>query len=441
MTTTSQLPIMVDNSHISKSNQQPAKSFITQFLRAILKAIVTLIALISLLLLAIATSVPLAISILLVVMTLGMVVMLFVLDGKLPVIPLALTGIIIIFILGVIASQQFAYTPAIRDTQGNIIPNSIASLEQVTLGGDAQWVTIRGNNQNNPVLLFLAGGPGGGEMAWTRSVLGGLEEHFVVVNWDQPGVGKSYSTVDIASLTPQRFVSDAYELTEYLCERFNQEKIYVLGESWGTILGIWLVQDHPERFHAYIGSAQMVNTTEDDIRGYEFALAYLEEQGDTTALESIRKNGAPPYIGDGILWTYASYLNVINGYMYAHANGEGQGDNRLFDTFLGPEYGFIDKINWVRGLNDVFNIIYPQIADLDFITQASQLDVPVYFIEGRWDMNAMTVFVEQYYDILQAPHKQLIWFENSGHTPLYEEPNRFVDVMVNVVLAQTQPNS
>jgi pimeloyl-ACP methyl ester carboxylesterase len=102
-----------------------------------------------------------------------------------------------------------------------------------------------------------------------------------------------------------------------------------------------------------------------------------------------------------------------------------------------PEYGLVDKVNWVRGLMDVFNVVYPQLEDLDFMTQAADLEVPVYFFVGRYDVNAMASLAERYYDVLDAPLKELIWFEKSGHPPLYSEANKLVDVMVNRVLAHS----
>ncbi|MCA9905793.1 MAG: hypothetical protein KC547_18180, partial [Anaerolineae bacterium] len=95
--------------------------------------------------------------------------------------------------------------------------------------------------------------------------------------------------------------------------------------------------------------------------------------------------------------------------------------------------------NWLRGLVDVFTHVYPQLADLDFRTQAAELSVPVYFIKGRWDVNAMNSLVEDYFAVLDAPHKELIWFEDSAHTPLWDEPQHFVEVMVNGVMRQIQP--
>ncbi|MBK8022862.1 MAG: alpha/beta hydrolase [Chloroflexi bacterium] len=349
--------------------------------------------------------------------------------GPLPVLG-GLVALVAVSALAVFVSQATASTPAPRQ------PGGIATLEQVELGGTPQWITVRGSSLDNPVLLFLSGGPGGSELAWTRQYLGGLEDHFIVVNWDQPGTGKSYGAFDISSLTPERYVSDAYELTQILRERFGQDKIYVLGESWGTILGTWLVQRHPELFHAYIASAQMVYTVRDDVMGYEFAIDYAEQDGNTALVEDLRRTGPPPYAD---FWTYAGYLNVLNSYMYAHADGEGGGDNRLFDVLTAPEYGLLDKVNWVLGLEQVFEQVYPLLGEIDFPATVTALEVPVYFLEGRWDVNAFASLVEEYYAVLEAPHKELIWFENSGHTPLYEEPNRFVDVLVNTVLAQTQP--
>jgi pimeloyl-ACP methyl ester carboxylesterase len=406
--------------------------------RWILSAVAVILALILALpvpLLFIGTGVPVLLAIALAAADIGIIVWLLRPERTLPVLAVGLGGILLVSVIAVWLSQAFAMTPPIRGANGEILPNSIASLETVTLGGSEQWLTIRGKDTSNPVLLFLAGGPGGSELAWTRNYLSALEDHFVVVNWDQPGAGKSFAAVDIATLTPERYLSDAHELTLILRERFNQDKIYVLGESWGTILGTWLVQQYPELFHAYIASAQMVYTTRNDQMGYEFALQYALQDGNTALVEQLQATGAPPYAD---FWTYAGYLNVLNSYMYARASGENGGNNnRLFDILTAPEYGLVDKVNWVRGLDQVFTAVYPRLGEIDMPTNAPRLNVPAYYIEGRWDVNAMASLVEEYFEGLEAPHKRLIWFDYSGHTPLYEEPNRFVDVLVNTVLADS----
>ena len=345
-------------------------------------------------------------------------------------------GFALVAALTVALSQWLAFTPPILDAGGSPRPGSIAVMERVELNGSRQWITIRGKNVDNPVLLFLSGGPGGSELPSTRLHLGELEDHFVVVNWDQPGAGKSYYAVDIDALTPGRYIADGQALAQYLRQRFDEEKIYLMGESWGTILGIWLVRDYPELFHAFVSSGQMVNTTENDVMGYQLALEYLAKRGDSETVDKLRANGPPPYTDGNLSLTYMAYLGVLNDYMNEHAHGKGKDVDILVDAINEAEYGLFDKVNWLRGLMDVFNVVYPQLADLDFTTQAAELEVPVYFFVGRHDVNAMASLVERYHDVLEAPHKELIWFERSGHPPLYSEASKVIDIVVSQVRAR-----
>jgi pimeloyl-ACP methyl ester carboxylesterase len=346
---------------------------------------------------------------------------------------LAVVLAILVVALGTatVGSQLHAATPPILGANGQPLPGSIASMEQVTLNGSRQWITIRGKSVHHPVLLFLMGGPGGGGFP-DQGFLTPLEDHFVVVNWDQPNTGKSYGDILRSQLTPQRYVDDAYALTQQLCARFHQSKVYVLGSSWGSILGIMLVQQHPDLFYAYVGHGQMVNTTENDVMGYQFALAYASGHGDSGTVNTLRHYGPPPYVGEGMVWKYAAYMNVLQDAMGLPSLTLGV---PLMPWFT-AEYGLVDRINYVRGFLETFSTVYPQLRDLDFTTQAAKLGVPVYILAGRADVNAMASLTERYYTVLQAPHKELIWFK-SGHSMTDADTGQFVDVMVNTVLAQT----
>ena len=336
-------------------------------------------------------------------------------------------------VLAVVASQAFAATPPMLGVNGQPLPNSIAVMEKVQIGGSEQWITIRGENINKPVLLYLGiGGPGAGGFPANALVLAPLEKHFVVVNWDQPGTGKSYDSAPIASLTVERFVSDAHDLTQMLRARFHQDKIYVLGLSWGTILGTKLVQQYPDLFYAYVGTGQMVNTTQNDRMGYQLALKIAAERGASATVNRLQRNGSPPYDGAGMAMKYAAYNNVLFDYM---------GSARLEQVLLlvpqfAREYGLLDKLNFARGLIDSFPVVYPQLRDLDFTAQAARLDVPMYFLVGRRDVNAMASLVERYYTVLDAPHKELIWLD-SGHGAGAGE---ILDAMVNHVLVMSAPH-
>ncbi len=348
----------------------------------------------------------------------------------------SLAGMAAIAVLAVLASQIFAATPPILGEDGRPLPGSIAVLEQVELNGSKQWITIRGEDATKPVLLNLGmGGPGGGGFA-TRTLFEPLEKDFVVVSWDEPGTGKSINAVPFSRLNRERFVEDAHALTQYLQQRFDQQKIYVYGVSWTSILGVWLVQEYPEDYYAYIGNGQMVNTTENDVMGYEMVLEHLQEKGDAATLGELQRNGPPPYRGDDMLDRYVAYMDVQNEMM----------DTLPYSVvvplvpFFAPEYGLVDKVNHTIGLMRSFETVYPQLEDLDFTTQATHFEIPVYIFAGRNDINAMYTLVEEYYNLLEAPHKQLIWLEG-GHGLDGENLPQFVEVMVNHVLKDTWPGN
>ena len=400
----------------------------------LLVSLIIIITMLPVLLLFVFTSVPPLISVTMVLVDLCLIAALLRLNRTVLLVGGIELGMLIVSVLAIALSQAFASTPAIVDARGNPFPNSIASLEEVNLNGTRQWITLRGKDVNNPLLLYLgAGGPGAGGFA-TRSMFEPLEDHFVVVSWDEPGTAKSYNAVPISALTPDRYIADAHALTELLRERFHQDKIYIYGVSWTSILGIWMIQRYPELYAAYVGNGQMVNTTENDVMGYEFAIQYETQRGDTATVEMLQRNGPPPYTGDGLVMKYVAYLDVLNDYMGSPRYTLVAPLMPMFST----EYGLIDRVNHLRGLYQSFETVYPQLQDVDFTTQAARLDVPVYFFVGRQDVNAMASLVEGYYNVLQAPHKELIWFEHAGHGLNRESMNQFVDVMVNTVLAQNQ---
>lgn len=399
----------------------------------ILAVILAILLALPVLLLPISTAVPGWLTIICALADLALIGLQFRLRPASRGIAVGIAGTVLVSLIAVVASQAFAATPPIKGPDGKPLPGSIASLERVELNGTQQWITIRGHDASKPILLNLGmGGPGGGGFA-TRSLFEPLEKDFVVVSWDEPGTGKSYNALPISTLTPERFIQDAHALTLYLRQRFHQDKLFVYGVSWTSILGVWLVQRYPELYYAYIGNGQMVNTTEDDVMGYNLAIKYLTERGDTARAEQLRRNGPPPYSGPGMLDKYVAYFDVLNAYMgslpYTVAVP--------IVPFMAPEYGYVDKINHTRGLEESFQVVYPQLRDLDFTTQAPKLDVPVYIFAGRNDVNAMSSLVEEYFNMLEAPHKRLIWLEG-GHGLDDASLPQFVDIMVNTVLSDAQ---
>jgi pimeloyl-ACP methyl ester carboxylesterase len=318
-----------------------------------------------------------------------------------------------------------ASTPAITGGDGKALPGSVASLERVVLNGRKEWITVRGRDATRPVLLFLAGGPGASELATVRNTLGGLEERFVVVVWEQPGAGKSFRAMARSRITVETYLEDADALLEILAARFGREKVYVIGESWGSFLAMLVAERNPRRVKAVFGTGQMVAFRENDIACYRLMLAWARERGDAKKVKTLERQGPPPYHGRGVARKQAAYLMDTFAYM-REVSGVHTRGNTLADI-MSSEYTCIDRINWIRGLVDCQNDVYPRLWDLDLRTAAPRIEVPVTFLVGRHDVNASLPLLESYSALLQAPSKEIVWFERSGHTPWSSEPERFIE--------------
>jgi proline iminopeptidase len=189
-----------------------------------------------------------------------------------------------------------ASVPPVTDATGRPVPGSIAELSTVTLGGVEQTIAVRAADPANPVLLYLSGGPGQSDIAFSRALLEPLTRDFVVVTWDQRGNGTSYPALEpVATFTLDQAVSDTVALAEHLAERFDEQKIYLLGESWGSTLGVLAVQRRPDLFHAYIGSGQMVSQRVTDQRIWRDLLAATKASGDWELYDQVLSLGEPPY--------------------------------------------------------------------------------------------------------------------------------------------------
>ncbi|KYC45470.1 MAG: short chain dehydrogenase [Candidatus Methanofastidiosum methylothiophilum] len=204
-------------------------------------------------------------------------------------------------------------TPVIRGQDGKILENSVTMLEKIEIGGMEQWILIRGNDISNPVLLWLHGGPGASQMSVSQYFNGDLEKDFIVVHWDQRGAGKSNpSNFNEKTMTIEQYVSDTHELTIYLKNKFGKEKIYLLGHSWGALLGIETVKNYPEDYYAYIGVSQPVSN---DIISQSISYEWLSQQmlakGNQKELKKLKDLGEIPYIDHD---NYVKFANMVSSY-------------------------------------------------------------------------------------------------------------------------------
>lgn len=339
--------------------------------------------------------------------------------------------VLLVSCIFVIFTQMTASTPAIKDSTGKVVEGSITELRRVELNGHNEWISVRGYDKNAPILLFLAGGPGGTQMAATKYELAELEKHFVVVNWDQPGSGKSYHCMKRNDIKMQTYIEDGVALTEYLREEFGQDQIYLMGESWGSALGIFLIKERPEYYEGFIGTGQMVDFAETEKIDYWKAMEIAEERGDEKMIQTLNKQGEAPYYEGNIALLSNTYLNYLTNYMSADPEITNGGYHTFRDMFA-SEYGVFDSVNYMLGVMNTFNVVYPTLYGVDLRKDYARLEVPVYFFLGRHDMNAPTDLAEEYYNLLDAPEKELVWFEHSGHSPWLNETERFVEETLRV---------
>jgi proline iminopeptidase len=346
------------------------------------------------------------------------------------------TGIVTIGVLAlafVIALP--AATAPILTANGDDVPEGVAELATLEVGGQDQVVMIRGRSTENPVLLFLAGGPGGTDIGAMRLFGEQLEQRFVVATWDQRGAGKSRAALDpTETYTLDRIVADTIEVTEYLRQRFDEQKIYLVGNSWGTTLGVLAAQQRPDLYSAFVGTGQMVSETETDRMFLQDSLTYARSTGNADLEATLLGLGESPYADVRAVMVVAGYERKWNDYPRVPAYAA---EGEMPMNLMVDEYSLMDKINAAAGTLDTFMTVYPQLAGIDFRVQAKELGVPVYLVEGRYEARGRAVLAREWFDLLQAPSKQWITFDNSGHRPLFEEPDRFFEVMTGTVLAET----
>ncbi len=312
-------------------------------------------------------------------------------------------------------------------TQAIDSPNGIASLEQVELGGCRQWILIRGQDLSKPLLLFVHGGPGSAEMWFAHHSMRELEKHFVCVNWDQRGAGKSFGAdLPAATMNLGQFVADAVSLVELLLKRFGQKKLFLVGHSWGSAITMKVAQSRPELLHALVGMGQVVDMKRGEQISYDYALEGARKAGNAKAVRQLEKIGAPPYMGNG-LWLQRRWLSEYKGDTWS-LDMKGV----LAIGLRATEYSFADFVRFLKGVRFSNKLLWSELSEVNFARDPAPLAVPVFFFAGRHDYTTPFQLVQEFFDALKAPSKRLIWFEDSAHMPNLEEPARFQAELVRI---------
>lgn len=351
-------------------------------------------------------------------------------------------GYILITILFITFISLHAYKAYLKISTKIESSNGISTLEKVVLGGHEQWIFIRGTDQNNPLLIFLHGGPGEPVlgMASSRYLDSELIKHFTVVHWDQLGAGKSYDNdIPVLPMTMACWIEDCNALIDYLTNKFNTQKVFLVGHSGGTILGLKIAQKYPEKIYAYVGVSQIVNYYEQQRISYNFIVEEAEKSGNKKILRAVNTIGPPPYPTHVSELEKSKYIVKLGGFIQ---NNVMKRMGFILSSYLfSPEYSILDGIKTLRGkgLNFTRKVRYEKIREINFIEEIQSLKTPVYLFQGKYDMITPTCLTEEFYDNLNATKgKRLIIFENSAHLPILEEKEKYQNLLINVVLKEYQ---
>jgi pimeloyl-ACP methyl ester carboxylesterase len=352
------------------------------------------------------------------------------LGGGLKVIAASVLGAVLAGVLGLvgIVTLRSGRDPVpFRDAHGAVLAGSVAEKVRVRINGVQQGMVIRGRDVANPVLLIVHGGPGMPDYFLTRTHPIDIEDLVTVVWWDQRGTALSYDRdTPPETMTVEQFIDDTLAVTDHLRERFATDRIYLLGHSWGTLIGIQAVARAPERYEAYIGMAQMTDQRRSEKIAYDHMLAEYRRRGDlrmVRALEAVPvtlEGGPPPEyvrtlrdkamhrLGVG---TTRDMDNVFTGIVLA--------------SLLFPEYTLREKLDLWRGrsFSRGFRLWEDEVLRTDIPRLVPRLEVPAYFFAGAHDYTCVTRLAQAYVEVLEAPAKGFHVFENSAHSPLFEEPS------------------
>lgn len=304
-----------------------------------------------------------------------------------------------------------AWTPSIAGE------HAVATLNQQTLNGRAQWVLTRGHHQDLPVVLFLHGGPGMPAMYLAHIATRSLERDFVVVHWDRRDAGKSFDpTMPPEEEKVSVQLADAEQLVIRLRAQFGQRRLLLVGHSWGTYLGLLLAERHPDWFAGYVGMGQVTDQDQQRAVADRFLRSEAARRGRSDALAELQ--ASPNEVREKWLFEFGAELYGETSFLPLVVAG-----------LLAPEYSLRDTLGVAKGPQYAekhmrYDVGSPSVAEL-----VHTVSLPTFFLAGRFDYNTPSALARAYLSQLEAPCKELFWFERSAHFPFFEEPEKFAETM------------
>lgn len=320
-----------------------------------------------------------------------------------------------------------------------------ASIDEgafIDVNGVQQWVTIRGSNLDNPVLLLLHGGPGI-SMSGLAPLFADWERHYTIVQWDQPFSGSTAVRnlgLDQRAATIERFVSDGLAVVEHARKRLGADQLVLLGNSWGTLVGLEMIRKRPELFSAYVGTSQAVSGTRGGKVGYELALEAARRRNDQTATAALERVGPPPYRTLEEFLVRQQYTNppglpasaaeqAANMAMFKLMSAPAASDAKYIAYRTLPE-GFNGPQNFMKAQR----LMFPLTQAWDAHSLGVSFSVPVFIFQGENDLNTPVSLAREYFDEIRAPQKAFAIIPGAGHNTL-----AFADEVLDLLNTHVRP--
>jgi len=311
--------------------------------------------------------------------------------------------------------------------------NGINSIEFAEIGGIKQYFQIRGQDLDNPVILFVHGGPGMAFMPFSRIFQDPWEDSFTVVQWDQRGAGKTHFANDadevLKTMSVERFTDDVIEMTRFLQSRLNKKKIFIVAHSWGTIIATHAVKKNPELYHGYVGTGQVVSFTEGERIAYAHTLQVAKDRNNQDAIKELE--AIAPYPDENLMKKFPvrnKWNSLFGESYYGHTSMAPLMKKALY----APEYSLRDltyflRMPDLRWVDDVLPYIDLRKLGTDF-------DVPMFFFEGAHEWQTAHPLAQEYYTSINAPVKNYVSFQKSSHFPFFSEPEKFAKTLKRELL-------
>ena len=316
-------------------------------------------------------------------------------------------------------------------------PTQLKEEGFVQIGGISQWITIKGDDKRNPVILFLHGGPGDAGSPFAESVFGAWEKDFTLVQWDQRGAGRTYGKTGPsieATMTIDRMVQDGIEVSEYLTKHLGKKKIILVGGSWGSILGIYMAKQRPDLFYAYIGMAQLVNERAGQAASYARVLQLARAADDQKTVAALEALGPPPWDSLRKWPVFHKALLAYQAKLVTAAPPPIAIDSAYASPAERAQYDEADDFSWEHFFGMTMS---GPMETVDLPALGTDFAIPIFFVQGQEDINALPELAKAYLDTIKAPQKQFISVPGTGH----EDSVESLKVTLELLRKQVRPNA